>query len=100
MVQIICNAICLHIPTTVLTFGSNIPTQVFIDGYNVMEKIQMCGFFLQEVILSSIYIVETVKILKTSVQQNTQRLMHQLITINALIIVMDLGLLGLECASL
>lgn len=98
--MIICNAICLHIPTTVLTFGSNANIQTFIDGYNVMEKLQMCGFFIQEVILSSIYIVETVKILKSSIQRNTRRLMIQLIAINVLIIIMDLGLLGLEAASL
>ncbi|ETN44634.1 uncharacterized protein HMPREF1541_10304 [Cyphellophora europaea CBS 101466] len=98
--MIIVNAICLHIPTTVLTFGSNANIQTFIDGYNVMEKLQMCGFFVQEVVLSSIYIIETVKILRSSVQRNTRRLMYQLIAINVLIIIMDLGLLGLEAASL
>ena len=98
--MIIVNAICLHIPTTVLTFGSNVPLYTFIRGYNVMEKIQMCGFFIQEVVLSSIYILETVRILKTSIQPNTRRLMYQLLAINVLIIVMDLGLLGLEAASL
>jgi hypothetical protein len=100
--MIIFNAIALHIPTTVLTFGSNgdIQTGVFVRGYNVMEKIQMVGFFVQEIILSSIYIFETTKILRTSLQPNTKRTMYQLITINIVIIVMDLGLLGIECASL
>jgi hypothetical protein len=98
--MIIVNAICLHIPTTILTWGSNANLETFIHGYNVMEKLQMCGFFLQEVILSGIYITETIRILKTSVQNNTKRLMYQLIGINVLIIVMDLGLLGLEAASL
>lgn len=60
----------------------------------------MVGFFLQEVVLSSIYIVETVKILQTSLQPHTRKTMKQLVTINAVIIGMDLGLLGLECASL
>jgi hypothetical protein len=98
--MIIVDAIVLHIPTTVLTFGSNANLPTFISGYNVMEKIQMCGFFLQEVILSSIYILETIKILKSSIQDNTRRLMYQLMGINVLIIIMDLGLLGLEAASL
>jgi hypothetical protein len=98
--MIIIDAIILHIPTTVLTIGSNANLQPFISGYNVMEKIQMCGFFLQEVILSSIYILETIKILKSSIQANTRRLMYQLMGINILIIIMDLGLLGLEAASL
>jgi len=100
--MIIFNAFALHIPTTVLTFGSNgdVNTKVFVRGYNVMEKIQMVGFFVQEIILSSIYIIETIKILRTSLQPNTKRTMYQLITINVVIIVMDLGLLGIECASL
>ncbi|OAP55137.1 hypothetical protein AYL99_10837 [Fonsecaea erecta] len=100
--MIIVDAIVLHIPTTVLTIGSNIDphTQAFVDGYNVMEKVQMCGFFLQEVILSSIYIIEAIRILRSSVQTNTKRLMYQLLAINVLIITLDLGLLGLECASL
>ncbi len=100
--MIITNAIILHIPTSVLTFGSNTDNhpQAFVSGYNVMEKVQMCGFFLQEVVLSSIYIAETIRILRTSVQDSTKRLMYQLMAINILIIAMDLGLLGLECASL
>ena len=56
--------------------------------------------FSQEVILSSIYIIETVKILRNSLQPNTRKTMKQLVLINAIIIVMDLGLLGLEAASL
>jgi hypothetical protein len=100
--MIIVDAIVLHIPTTVLTVGSNshTDTQTFVRGYNVMEKVQMCGFFLQEVILSSIYIRETARILRISVQEHTRRLMYQLMAINILIIIMDVGLLGLECASL
>ena len=98
--MIITNAIILHLPTTVLTFGSNANLPTFIRGYNVMEKIQMSGFFVQECILSGIYIVETSRILRSSVQQNTRRLMYQLISINVLIIIMDMGLLGFEAASL
>nr|POF03020.1 hypothetical protein CFP56_70023 [Quercus suber] len=60
----------------------------------------MTGFCLQETILSSIYIYETFKILRTSLQPRTRTTMKQLIVINAVIICMDLGLLGLECASL
>ncbi|KAF2725709.1 hypothetical protein K431DRAFT_188774, partial [Polychaeton citri CBS 116435] len=100
--MIIIDAIILHIPTTVLTFGANghIDAHVFSLGYNVMEKIQMIGFFLQEVILSTIYIIETIKILKTSLQPRTRQTMNQLVAINIVIIIMDLALLGIECASL
>lgn len=65
-----------------------------------MEKIQMSGFFCQEVILSSIYIIETARILKSSLQPNTRKTMQQLIVINIIIIMLDLVLLSLEAASL
>lgn len=44
--MIIVNAIILHLPTTILTFGSNgdIHLQQFVTGYNVYEKVQMVGF--------------------------------------------------------
>ena len=44
--MIIVDAVVLHIPTTVLTFGSNgtIATHTFIQAYNIMEKLQMAGF--------------------------------------------------------
>ncbi|EON66337.1 hypothetical protein W97_05730 [Coniosporium apollinis CBS 100218] len=100
--MIIIDAIVLHIPSTVLTFGSNgdTDTAIFVRAYDIMESLQMTGFFLQEVILSSIYIVETVRILRTSFQPESRRLMHQLLIINIIIIVMDVALLGMEYASL
>jgi hypothetical protein len=96
------NVLLLHVPTTVLTFGSNgtLHTGTFEAGYNIVEKIQMSGFFAQELILSSIYILETARLLRTSLQPDTEKTMKQLILINVVIIVMDLALLGLECASL
>ncbi|KAK4615934.1 hypothetical protein CLAFUW4_10259 [Fulvia fulva] len=65
-----------------------------------MEKVQMIGFFLQKLVLSSIYIVETVKLLRSSLQEGTRKTMKQLVFMNVVIIVLDLGLLGLESASL
>lgn len=100
--MIVTNVIILHVPTTVLLFGSNgdIKTDIFVDGYNVMEKIQMTGFFLQEVILSALYIKQASKLLQTSERTDTKNFFIQLLAINVLIIIMDLGLLGAEAASL
>ncbi|KAF2857374.1 hypothetical protein K470DRAFT_273342 [Piedraia hortae CBS 480.64] len=100
--MIIANVFLLHLPTTVLTFGSNgsIQTEKFVEAYTVMEKIQMTGFFLQESLLSSIYIVETVRLLQTSLKPRTRSTMKHLIAINVFIITLDLLLLALECASL
>lgn len=46
----------------------------------------MAGFFCQELVLSSIYVSETYKILQTSVQADTKSTMRQLAAINAIII--------------
>ena len=44
--MIIVDAIVLHVPTTVLTFGCNgsAHTDSFVRVFNVYEKIQMVGF--------------------------------------------------------
>lgn len=47
----------------------------------------MAGFFCQEVILSSIYIIETFKNLHTSLHADTRTTMRQLAAVNAVIIV-------------
>jgi hypothetical protein len=123
--MIILDGIVLHSITTVLTFGSNSNSlspktlQRFVNGYSIMEKAQMVGFFVQEVILSAIYIREAIKMLKLSeaihddVQSfddgtghghlrnsHVRKTMYQLLAINIIIITMDLALLGVEFANL
>jgi len=117
--MIIIDCIVLGFPTTVLTFGSNsndLSPKVlnrFIYGYSAMEKIQMVGFFLQELIISLIYIRETIRLLKLSGSVNddiesmvdmknfqVRKTMYQLISINAIIIAMDIVLLSCELANL
>jgi hypothetical protein len=123
--MIIINGVILHSVTTVLTFGSNsnsLPSttlQRFVRGYSIMEKTQMVIFFVQEVVLSAIYIREAIRLLKLSetVRDDTQSLdnstnyghlknahvrktMLQLLAINVIIIAMDLALLGVEFANL
>ncbi|KAL5353321.1 hypothetical protein ACLOAV_001357 [Pseudogymnoascus australis] len=99
--MIIINAIVLHIPTTVLTYGSNYnsSTQAFIKGYNIMEKVQMTGFCIQEFIISGLYIHETIKLLNLNPGRRNRKIIHQLLSINMFIIIMDLSLLAIEYAS-
>lgn len=123
--MIIIDGMLLHSITSVLTFGANsshLPAGVlehFVHGYSVMEKVQMVGFFTQELVLSGIYIRETIRLLKLS--ESTQddvkhsdhrwrrkhlrspkvrKIMYQLLAINVIIIMMDLALLGVEFANL
>lgn len=118
------NVIILGFPTSILTFGSNANSLSdrtlahFVNGYNVMEKIQMVGFFLQELVLSLIYIKETVRILRLSKSAQgdllsiaanddaelkhpfARKVMYQLLAINTIIIAMDVALLAVEFANL
>lgn len=93
--MIIANVFLLHVPTTVLTFGSNSPAKEnFREAYKIMEKVQMTGFFIQEVIISTLYIWEAVKLLRLTRESGNRKITYQLLGINLLFIMMDLGLLG------
>ncbi|KAJ5221615.1 uncharacterized protein N7469_010502 [Penicillium citrinum] len=102
LAMIIVNAIILHVPTTILTYGSNfVRTSVWVHGYTIMERIELTGFSLQEFIISGLYIFKTVNILRISPpsvhgHNPNRKIMYQLLAINALIIVMDIVLLVFE----
>jgi len=119
--MIIINGTLLHSITTVLTFASNSNNltntvlQRFVNGYSIMEKIQMTGFFLQELILSVIYIRETIRLLRlgesvsddvnsfddgTLRNASVRKTMYQILAINVIIILMDAALLATEYANL
>lgn len=103
---IVTNFFLLHVPTTILTYGANIVhagDEPWIQGYNIMEKIQLTGFTIQETLLSTLYVIETVKLLRlgdATTRPASRSIMYQLIGINCAIMAMDLLLLGLEYANL
>ncbi|MCJ1431486.1 hypothetical protein MMC27_000839 [Xylographa pallens] len=97
LIMIIVDAICFHIPTTVLTYGSNSTNSAeFINAFNVMERLQMTAFSIQEFIISGIYVYSTIKLLRPVYHGRTRRVMMQLIWINLTIIAMDVVLLTFE----
>lgn len=97
LIMIIVDAICFHIPTTVLTYGSNSNnSSEFISAFNVMERLQMTAFSVQEFIISGIYVYSTIKLLRPVYHGRTRRVMTQLIWINLMIIAMDVLLLTFE----
>lgn len=102
LTMIIVDAVILHIPTTVLTFGSNgtTDTKTFVSGYNIMEKIQMTGFCIQEFIISGLYLWECAKFLRTDKLEKSRNTLYELFCINMIIILMDLSMVSLEYASL
>ncbi|KAE8144390.1 hypothetical protein BDV25DRAFT_171583 [Aspergillus avenaceus] len=99
LAMIVLDAVLLHLPTTALTYGSNLATHrrsAWITGYNVMEKIQMTGFCIQEFVISGLYIWETTRMLRLDPDRAKRKIMYQLVAINLVIILMDLGLLVVE----
>ncbi|KAH9831913.1 integral membrane protein [Teratosphaeria destructans] len=97
--MIIGNIFLLHVPSTILLLCPS-EIQDVDAAYRVVTKIQIIGFLLQETTLSSIYIVEAIKVLRSPSRPRTLSGLSQLIAINAIIIVMDLILLSIEMASL
>ncbi|KAI4242008.1 MAG: hypothetical protein L6R40_004235 [Gallowayella cf. fulva] len=94
---IIVDAFIFHIPTIVFTVGINSPNQpAWQQKFNIMERIQLVGFCLQEFLISTIYIVSTVRILGSVYHSMTRKVMLQLILINFVCIGMDIVLIGLE----
>ncbi|KAL5356797.1 hypothetical protein BJX96DRAFT_143408 [Aspergillus floccosus] len=97
--MIIASCLLLEIPATVFASAyiysqrrspSNTDRQAYLLSlYKVMAKIAATGVSLQEIIISSLYIWETIKLLRLNPGQSRYRIMRQLIAINALVILMD-----------
>lgn len=96
---IIIDAILLLVPTTVFTFcTAYIASPTVIRGYNVMERMQLAWFCAQEICISSIYIVEAVRLLRMMPDKDRRRtrIMYELLAINFVIIMLDICLLVVE----
>ncbi|RFU74471.1 integral membrane [Trichoderma arundinaceum] len=100
LIMIVVNSVWLLVPMTVLIFLCNSP-----DGgryqipYFIFDKIQLTVFFLQEVVISALYIHETYKILRSYrglVTGANRATMVHLILINLVIIALDVSVLILQ----
>ncbi|KAI1857739.1 uncharacterized protein JN550_013075 [Neoarthrinium moseri] len=99
--MIIINAVVLHIPVTVLVYGSNSSNPApFFKTYSIYEKIQLTIFFLQETIISGLYVWETVNLLRFTKdirgKRGARRVLNHLIFVNIVVIMLDISILGLE----
>ncbi|EOA83566.1 hypothetical protein ACJQWK_00559 [Exserohilum turcicum] len=103
LIMIITNAIWLHIPIIILVYGANSDTpQPYAKIYNIYERIQLSVFFVQELIISGLYLFETTKLLRlerTIGHVSTRTLLYHLISVNILVIMLDCSILGLEFAD-
>lgn len=104
--MIIFDAIICHVPIIVVAFGTNSPHPgPFVEAYSVYEKVQVTIFFIQELILSGLYIRETIRMM--GMERHTglgnggsRKLMRHLVLVNVIIIALDITILGLEYAHL
>ncbi|KAF5021634.1 hypothetical protein F66182_6334 [Fusarium sp. NRRL 66182] len=102
--MIITNATWLHISIITLVYGigSSNPTP-FMGPYGIFEKIQLSIFFVQELIISGLYVLETLKRLKLERSignTKTQMVLHHLLWVNLFVILLDISILALEFADL
>lgn len=100
--MIISNAVVFHGMTTAIQYGKAYGGEKaeFVEALFYVEKIQMTGFCVQEFIISGIYMWKTAQFLQLISRQGTRRVMWELFAINAIIILMDIGLLTLEYRGL
>ncbi|KAJ5665095.1 uncharacterized protein N7477_007543 [Penicillium maclennaniae] len=100
--MIIFDAITMQIPQLIASYGAVYDCQKDIARFfNLWEKVQLCVFFAQEIIISTIFIVAAMKLMRLNPTRTKRRsnLMYQLLMINFVIIVMDVSLLVLEFLS-
>ncbi|WAO82858.1 Hypothetical protein NCS54_00002800 [Fusarium falciforme] len=104
LIIIIFNGIVLHVPVIILVYGSSSSNPgPFIRPYSVYEKLQLTVFFIQETIISGLYIWEATKLLKAERdirgRAGPKRVMNHLIYVNIIVILLDVTIVALEFAN-
>jgi hypothetical protein len=98
--MIITNALICHVPIVVLVYGSNSSNPApFVIVYSIYEKVQITIFFVQEVIISGLYVWATWTALEPGgavLAKDLRKAMQHLIWINVFIVVLDLTVLATE----
>ncbi|KAF2742402.1 hypothetical protein M011DRAFT_433156 [Sporormia fimetaria CBS 119925] len=108
---IILDGLALHISTGVLTFLTNLEgAEKWAPAYSVVERIQVSMFFVQEIILSGIYIWKTASMLRAegpifNVKKSARgakgrNVLIHTIVISAVIIGLDITLIALEFSGM
>ncbi|QKX63261.1 uncharacterized protein TRUGW13939_10430 [Talaromyces rugulosus] len=96
---IVTTAILFLIPTTVTMFGSAfVRSHSWNKSYQIAEKLQLTGFSVQELLISSLYIFQTIKLLRINPMQGRRRknIMYELLALNLVVMLMDVSLLVME----
>ncbi|KAJ5176964.1 uncharacterized protein N7482_002841 [Penicillium canariense] len=101
--MIIFDAIVLQIPQIVASYGAVYVCHLHFQGFfSKWEKIQLTVFFVQEIIISTFFIIQTLRLMRMYPKRSARKtnIMYQLLAINSSIILMDISLLVLEYLDL
>ncbi|KAH7007800.1 hypothetical protein B0J12DRAFT_715002 [Macrophomina phaseolina] len=99
LIMIITNFFIIHIPLTILWLGCNLDPDYFLLAFNVYERLQLVAFFIQESIISGLYIWKAGRDLKPILavkDRAGEKVTRQLIIINSLVILLDISLIITE----
>ena len=97
---IIINSFCCYVPTTVWDYSANVvhpDDPVYVRGYSIMERVQMSLFTTQEILISTIYLIEAYRFLNVKYvsDKRVRNIMYELLAVNIIIIALDITLLTL-----
>ncbi|KAK0113354.1 hypothetical protein ONS95_013608 [Cadophora gregata] len=99
LIMIIFNTIVFHGSTLILAFGINCgDTKRFLPYFLIFDNIQLAVSFVQEFIISSIYIYSAVRLLAPAgepISKPLRNLFIHLIVVNIFVLVLDCLILGL-----
>lgn len=101
--MIVANAILFQIPTVILCYGANSTHfRRFATPYAIFERIQVTVFFIQELIISCLYLYKAYKFLRSEGgvgqlhQEDATRLMQHLIYMSLIVVALDTSILALQ----
>lgn len=88
------------IPTIVMNCGTSyLPNNPsWARGFDIVERLQITWWTTQEMFISSVYIWETVRIIRLGLDGDKKRhkILYELLAVNILAIILDISLLVLE----
>jgi hypothetical protein len=94
------SSIVVLIPTITLNFGSEYfpRSRKWVRGFSIVERTQVAWFSAQEILISSLYIWETVRMIQINPEEDKkrQKILYQLLCMNVVAIGMDMALMILE----
>ncbi|KAL6850748.1 hypothetical protein ACO1O0_007873 [Amphichorda felina] len=103
LAMIIFNAVVLHLPIIILMYGANSsPDNSWAQPYLVYEKIQVTVFFLQELIISALYVracFSFFDIDDSPYGNGVRRMRRHLLLVSVLVVLLDIPILALEYAD-